>query len=137
MTKVSIPSSNPSHHQEHTAQPIQLGLVQFLPSPIITFQLLRVELPLGQESDLPLPLSAVIFFHSIPAPGILQLQSDRNLIPQLRDVQYVADSPPSGAPEIPSSRKNHLARAFPGRVCGGRAGGGGIAVAAGGGRGPR
>lgn len=43
---------------QRTTHFIQLRLVQLLTSPIITLQFLRVELPLCQESDLPLPVSA-------------------------------------------------------------------------------
>lgn len=43
-----------SWFQAHTTHLIQLRLIQFLSSPVIALQLLRVKLPLSQESDLPL-----------------------------------------------------------------------------------
>lgn len=110
---------------QHTAHPVQLGLVQLLSSPIITLQLLRVELPLCQEPDLPLPVSSDLVEPS-PSPR-----------PAQADIQCAVDSPHCDAPETPSSRMNRPARASPVRACGGRAGSGGTAAAAGGGPGLR
>lgn len=69
---VSQPESLPRDIFQHTTHLVQLGLIQLLTSPIITFQLLRVELPLCQEPDLPLPVSAELVepssrHHSLPA----------------------------------------------------------------------
>jgi len=54
-TKLANP--NELRLDQPTTHFVQLCLIQFLPSPIITLQLLRVELPLCQESNLSIPVS--------------------------------------------------------------------------------
>lgn len=140
--------------RQHTAHLGHLPLIQLLPLPRFPLDLLRIQLPLGEEPNLytvslthtlstshllspshsPHPIPFPLFPPPTPPPSPPSKRERKGGKKEKENIPNAPDSPPPCAPETHASHTRPPARASRrGGACGARAAAGGTAGSAGGG----